>query len=194
MTSRYCGTALGLKNKEKYNANVTFLREMINLFERIKIGNKDIFKPVQKGIILSTTSIINLVEYLLKDRNFQFVLTGRFTQDCLENLHSLLRQKNVIPDCSQVKKDLKLIALAMYMRSITTGNYDYDDNEYLSDFLEFLSKKRKKDNKSDSSVSSTIINDIPPFDHKKILKYNNKEMNSLFNIAGYCVQFVKKNM
>jgi len=64
----------------------------------------------------------------------------------------------------------------------------------LSDFLEFLSEKRKKDNKSDSSVSPTIINDIPPFDHKKIIKYNNKEMNSLFNIAGYCVQFVKKNM
>jgi len=42
MTSRYCGTTLGLKNKEKYIANVTFLREMINLFERIKIGNKDI--------------------------------------------------------------------------------------------------------------------------------------------------------
>jgi len=43
MTSRYCGTALSLKNKEKYNANVIFLREMINLFERIKISNKDIF-------------------------------------------------------------------------------------------------------------------------------------------------------
>jgi len=105
MTSRNCNVALGLKSKEKYDANVTFLREMINLFEKIKIGNKDIFKPVQRGIILSTTSVLNLVEYLLKDCNFKFVLTGRFTQDCLENLHSLLRQKNVIPDCLQFKNN-----------------------------------------------------------------------------------------
>lgn len=124
--------------------------------------------------------------------NFQFIFTGRFTQDCIENLHSLLRHKNVIPDCLQLKNDLKLIAVAMYMKSITTGNYDYDDNEYLSDFLEYLSKKGKKDNISDSSISSTIINAIPPFDNKVTVKYNNKEMNSLYNIAGYCLKSVKK--
>jgi len=45
----------------------------------------------------------------------------------------------------QLKNDLKLIAIAMYMKSITTGNYDYNDNEYLFGFLEYLSEKRKKD-------------------------------------------------
>jgi len=54
-------------------------------------------------------------------------------------------------------------------------------------FLIFLDFYHKNDNKSNSPVSSAIINDIPPFDHKKIFKYNKKEMNSLFNIAGHCV-------
>lgn len=58
MTSRNCSVTLGLKNKEKYDSSITFLREIIAPFEKIKIGKKDIFKPIQRGIILSTTSII----------------------------------------------------------------------------------------------------------------------------------------
>lgn len=97
MISRSCCTALGTKNKEIYNASISFLHEIIDLFTK-KIGIKEIFKPVQKGIILSTTLIINLVQYLLNHCNFQFVLTRRLTQDCIENLFSLLRHKNVVLD------------------------------------------------------------------------------------------------
>jgi len=38
MTSR-CGTALGIKSKEIYDANISFLHEIINLFTKIKIDN-----------------------------------------------------------------------------------------------------------------------------------------------------------
>ena len=69
------------------------------------------------------------MDYLINNREFKFVLTGRFTQDCLENLFSQLRQKNVIPNCLQFKNNLKLIATSMYMRPIVAGNYDYDENE-----------------------------------------------------------------
>lgn len=96
MTARNCNKALGLKNQEIYNINILFLHEIIDLFKKIKIGPKEIFKPVQRGFILSTTSIINFVEYLLNERNFQFVLIGRLTQDCMENLFSVIRHKNVI--------------------------------------------------------------------------------------------------
>ena len=41
MTSRTCCTALDTRNKEIYNANISFLREIIDLFTKIKISSED---------------------------------------------------------------------------------------------------------------------------------------------------------
>lgn len=75
-----------------YNTNINFLYKVIDIFTQLEIG-KGTFKPVQRGIIITTTSVINLTEYLIKERNFQFILTSRFTQDCVENLFSQIRRK-----------------------------------------------------------------------------------------------------
>ena len=53
------------------------------------IGGKPDWKPVQTGVILSSASILGLAEDLLQPTNF--LLTSRFTQDCLENLFSCVR-------------------------------------------------------------------------------------------------------
>lgn len=60
--------------------NIDFLREVINIFTKLKIGSGN-FKPVQRGIIISIQSIIDLSEYLIIKKNFQYVLTSRFSQD-----------------------------------------------------------------------------------------------------------------
>lgn len=65
MTSRCCSIALGEKNRNIYNANIDFLHEIINIFTQLKIGNGQ-FKPVQRGIIISTKSIIELSKYLIR--------------------------------------------------------------------------------------------------------------------------------
>lgn len=120
-----------------------FLHEVINIFTALKIGSGG-FKPVQRRIMIGTQSVIDLTEYLITRRNFQYVLTSRFTQDCVENLFSQIRQKNVIPHSLQFTNDLKLIAIAMYMKDINNTNYDNDDRQYLAGFLEYLSKKKER--------------------------------------------------
>lgn len=142
MTSRCCKLALGTKNENVYHESIQFLNEIIDIFLKLKIGTGS-FKPVQRGIMISTKSIIDLTEYLITYKNFKFVLTSRFTQDCIENLFSQIRQKNVIPDPLQFTNNLKLISIAMYMKHINNSNYDNDDREYLSDFLEYLSEKKR---------------------------------------------------
>ena len=97
MTSRTCKLALGIKDASMYNNSISFLHEVIDIFTQIKIGNGE-FKPVQRGIMISTTSVINVTEYLIKTRKFSFILTSRFSQDCVENLFSQIRRKNVIPN------------------------------------------------------------------------------------------------
>lgn len=55
----------------------------------MKIGKGD-WKPCQTGVILTTTSVLSLAEELL-DAGHTYLLTGRLTQDCLENLFSVVR-------------------------------------------------------------------------------------------------------
>ena len=85
-SSRCFKTALSLKKEEKYNEAISFLKDYISLIQRIKIGEKGHWKPIQTGIALSTTSIIEIAERLLKVEGFEFFLTSRLSQDKLENL------------------------------------------------------------------------------------------------------------
>jgi len=102
------------------------------------------WKPFQTGIIILTQSIIQLSKYLLDKKGFDFVLSGKFTQDCLENLFSIVRSKHVIPNAVQFKNDLKLITIIQYMRKVETFSYEQDDREFFSEFLNILEKKTIK--------------------------------------------------
>lgn len=79
MTSRHCSISLGIKDITKYKNTVSFLNEFMEIFCHLHIGDKGYFKPVQKGVIISTKSILDLADYLFRERNFQFLLTGRLT-------------------------------------------------------------------------------------------------------------------
>lgn len=137
MTSRHCSISLGIKDITKYKNTVSFLNEFMEIFCHLHIGDKGDFKPVQKGVIISTKSILDLADYLFRERNFQFLLTGRLTQDCVENLFSVLRSKNVILNALQFKTNVKLIATFLYMRPISRANYEKDDAEYVTGFFRY---------------------------------------------------------
>lgn len=190
MTSRCCSVALGKKNENTYNNSIKFLYEIINIFTRLKIGNQ--FKPVQRGIIISTKSIIELTATLITEKNFKFVLTSRFTQDSIENLFGQIRQKHVIPTPLQFSNDLKLISVAMYMRRINNRSYDDDNREYLSGFVEHLSEIKQK-KKCKINLSNTSNSDeIPCFNKNSISMLSTIELNSLYNIAGYIINSISK--
>jgi len=191
MTSRCCSIALGEKNRNIYNANIDFLNEIINIFTQLQIGNGQ-FKPVQRGIIISTKSIIELSKYLITEKNFKYILTSRFSQDCLENLFSQIRQKNVIPNPLQFSNDLKLISIAMYMKRINSSSYDNDNSEYVSGFIKFLSEEKQTNKRNiDINNNGTSNSKIPPF-NKHLITLSNLELNSLYNIAGYLIHSITK--
>ena len=70
MTSRNLQNAISKFSIEKYEETIHFLKEMIDLMGRIRIGEAGIFKPSQKGFMLSTTSALELSEYLLNKKGF----------------------------------------------------------------------------------------------------------------------------
>lgn len=93
MSSRNYKVALD-NNNNKFEESINFLYDVIDIFSNLKIGDGK-FRPVQRGIMISITSIIELTQYLTYYKNFKYVFTARFTQDCVENLFSQIRKKNV---------------------------------------------------------------------------------------------------
>ncbi|XP_064488352.1 uncharacterized protein LOC135400450 [Ornithodoros turicata] len=132
--SRHPVMALSRHNPARHEEAVASLETFMDMFCRMKIGNGQ-FKPCQAGVRLSTTSILQLQQYLLEDLSFEFLLTSRFTQDSLENFFSTVRLKNPTPTPMEFKMALKIISISQYLKVATTGSYEVDDGTYfLADF------------------------------------------------------------
>lgn len=181
MCSRHPVMALSLHNPEKHEEAVSFLRNFMDMFSRVKIGN-GAFKPCQTGVILSTTSMLQLQEHLLKDLSFDFVLTSRFTQDSLENFFSTVRQRNAIPTPLEFKMALKIISVSQYLKVSTAGSYDVDDGTlFLADF-----------------DTSSIAKDVEPDPDLENLSYGTQhltqaEESAFYYYCGYIVSRILQN-
>lgn len=91
----------------------------------------------QTGVLLSAQSILDLQELFLNKKNYKFLLTARFSQDCLENLFSCLRSIQPIPNALQLKMNLKLVYIAQYLKNASNTNYDQGDQAFLGRLLDF---------------------------------------------------------
>lgn len=86
------------------------------MISELQIGRKREWKPLQTGVILSTTSIISLAGDLLDRGILEFLLTSRLTQGCIENLFSVVRSKNPVPTAREFKYALKTTTVAQYLK------------------------------------------------------------------------------
>lgn len=141
MTSRSPVVALSKFNLEKYNKTIQFLHDFMDMFKNIKIGSKGTWKPCQAGVLLATKSIIDLQNIFLNEKSYKFLLTGRFSQDCLENLFSCIRSVQPIPNSLQFKCNLKLVCVAQFLKNVSNSSNDQDDREFLGDILDFSKVK-----------------------------------------------------
>ena len=177
MSSRHTVLALSKTNTDKYEEARIFLRHFIYLVKNMSAGD---WKPVQSGIVLSTTSILHLAEHLLATQSF--LLTSRLTQDCLENLFSSVRYKNPNPTCREFRYALKTIMIAQFLTNPSTGSYSADDREHLAEFLDEASCI-PTDDKLDDLLLAVL-------DESFTLSID--EANSLYYLAGYVLQSLKK--
>lgn len=123
---------------------------------------------------------------------FRFVLPGRFSQDCVENLFSVVRSKQLKPNALSVKNCFKLICVSQFSKCVKNSNYEEDDRTFPTDFLETLNAIKKRTVPADEaevSFANFDISDIPL--HSSNL--NNPEQNVLYGQAGYIVAKIKHN-
>lgn len=67
------------------------LKLIIKIFSEMHVRTDNRWKPAQCGVLISTNAILGLQHYFLNERGYEFLFTGRFTQDFLENLFSLTK-------------------------------------------------------------------------------------------------------
>lgn len=134
MCSRNPGLALSKLHPKKYDEAVALLRRVVYVMSNVRIGDGQ-WKPIQTGIILSTVSVLGLSEEIFK-MNIAYLMTGRLSQDCLENLFSSLRLKSPVPSPIEFRNNLKIIAVAQFLKTPSNTSYNLDDSQYLADFLE----------------------------------------------------------
>ncbi|KAK8772139.1 hypothetical protein V5799_024617, partial [Amblyomma americanum] len=139
MTSRTPTMALSDLCSEKGKEAVTFLNDFMEVFRNLHIIDKAktnaTWKPIQVGIIITTTTALNLRELYVQSKNLKFLLLSRLCQDALENLFSTIRVKSPVPRAREFKYTLRVIVLAQFFKPSRHGSYDIDDSVQLTDFL-----------------------------------------------------------
>lgn len=182
MSSRHPSVALSLKNMQAYDEAISHLQKTMSIFQRMNVGSRNLWKPSQTGLLISTKSMLDIQEDCLKNKGYAFILTSRFTQDCLENLFSAVRARQVIPNAVQFKAHLKLITVGQYLKDVSKSSYDADDRQFLADFL-------------DTPLLPTVYQEVTVpenFEPTEIV-LNNSELNSLYNVCGYMLKSIQKN-
>ena len=112
------------------------LNQLLTVIRDVKFTGREGWKPIQMGIQLSTTTILDLHRNLVCNGTYNFLMSGRLTQDCVENLFSCIRGRgDSHPSPVLFRHNLRVISLSQYMHIAPSSSYDVDDSVYFLDFL-----------------------------------------------------------
>ncbi len=122
--------------REKKTAHTDTMEEMLQIIKDLAFSGRKIWKPIQTGIQLSTTVVLQLSNEIMSGYKLQYFLTGRLSQDPVENLFSQARGQGVMhPSCSVFRQALRLITIAQYLQVSKGAAYEDDGCTYLVDYL-----------------------------------------------------------
>ena len=88
MRCLYFKMAFSLKKPDEYKKQCQFLVNFADFFCSIKINeNSDALTDVQKGVLMTTQSVLHLQEDLIQKEGVEFFMAGRTSGDPVESHH-----------------------------------------------------------------------------------------------------------
>jgi hypothetical protein len=118
--------------------------------------------PFQSGLILTTLSIMALSHELMEE-GFAFVLCGRFSQDALESLFSVIRSRgDRYPSALRFRANLRNISVSQYLTDVKSSSYIADQDEYFVDLLKPRRIRNRKQPDLPAAMDSSMA--IVPFE------------------------------
>ncbi|XP_065346651.1 uncharacterized protein LOC135943909 [Cloeon dipterum] len=185
------GTALSFKNRGKFDSAVNSLREYIEITRGISVGKS--WKPWQRGTLVATHGFITIATRLLESKEMDFVYGSRFSSNCIENLFSVIRSRNPVPNAFQWKSALKNIILSQYSKTICASNYEHDLTEKFADenfgsVIEFLKHRPQQ-----ATISTEHLNSFKSDWPTSLPDLTHKDKNVLYYVCGYILDSVMGN-
>ncbi|XP_045463307.1 uncharacterized protein LOC123672980 [Harmonia axyridis] len=111
-----------------------FWKKSIKIFENMYFYDekkqKNVVVPTIKNFIWTLKAFVYLKRRLLTEKNFKYILTGAFNQDCLENFFSYIRGhgvRNTNPNIGQFMSSFKCLTLNNSMSSHSVGSNCEED-------------------------------------------------------------------
>ena len=153
VTAKNWQLALSLDKPEKYEETIKELKWFMSFYSTMKLHptQQDSLKPSQKGVLLSTTSLMGIAEDFLKKEGFRSFRLGLANNDPIENLNSVCRQNNPKPTVLEYLRKLKAICMCQLLKASKHSSYDQDeDGNFLTDLREF--KEALKEVEKDEDI------------------------------------------
>lgn len=130
------------KECKKYRRPISIKSDHINKLDELRafledlvVLNKKKINPLCiNGWISNIVAIKMLWEDLKSNYDFKFLFTRRLTQDCIENLFSIIRYKggnNVTPDCTKFRCSLRSVMANQLLQPSSDSNSEIDACEFL---------------------------------------------------------------
>lgn len=176
-----------------YNETLQFFEFFKKLIFTIKVGNKKLWKPWQASVILATNSILRLQDLFLNEKGYIFLLTSRFTQDCVENLFSQIRIRQKKPTALQFRNLLKSVTISQFLTEISRSSYEADEKEWLIDFPSHIRQLSQNKAKEKEKVAPPTNNLTTLGTQAALERMNDAEKNVVFHLAGMIVHKVAKH-
>lgn len=175
------GLAFSLKNEEKHTEVIEFLQEFMEFIGGLKYEKNQVgLKPVQKGILMSTTSIIWLQDFMLNKMKVDFFRAGKILGDAIESFHGDVRAINSNPTALNYKRYCKSLSVIQVMANLKRGrSYEEETSNFLTqlkDFRKLQEENMAQEDKEDEQLLEASYTENPS---------NISEAASLAYLGGY---------
>jgi hypothetical protein len=134
-------------------------------------------------------SALDFQKIYLEVENFDFVMFGRLTQDCLENTFSSIRSRQSVPDAQMFKVRLRLVCLGQFESHSKSTSYENDEQNFIIKHCSQL-----KENKELVTIETTIVHELQEEDEfYSSLDLSSAVQASLYYLLGAVLHKIKKH-
>ena len=143
MSSRHKKWSFSLKKEAKYEELKQFLAGFMEDVRIMQVSDR--FQPIQRGLMLTTRSMVEMAEYYLKVRLHQYMLGSVFSTDSLENTNMQVRAKNKVPTAVELLYIIRTLVASNFTKKKFKGNCEDDQSQWLTTLEEIRRLKTPED-------------------------------------------------
>ena len=148
------------KNEESFLKMDRF-QEFYGTMKLHKDQSDNEFKPSQRGVVLTNTSVKWSVNELFTRHGFKYIPPALFSNDPVEQFHGDERSIQRNPTAKQFLDNAKLISVSHYMGHVKDTNHAVDENSKFMTCLRELQEIHKEEEETackDLNIDMTFIN------------------------------------